>query len=748
MKRSFRLALTAFIALVASSLNSGIAQDVSDRFFYGSGKKRTTMFVAVDGGLPILAEPSWESEELAVIPDGLGVCINKNHGEKTGLNNVVAPWIKIYVPYHLQKKVGSEWGWVFGGYLKPEPLSSLGISADNNQGKDFATIEKAANEGNSLAQCKLGEYYKLGLGTAKDYVKAAEYYKKASEQDEPMAFRNLAALYALGLGVQKSNNNMWYYVRETNAHGAAVFQDYWDALAQKDLEAYLVPDDYYSYGRPALDCLAQGFYRMRLYDMSENLVTACFTEPARKGNAIAQLCLAHFYASPVGLIKDYYGKNRIPDEEKAKKWYDKAASQGYTSDNAVFKQIWEEFALMQEGKLSFDDFVSILAELMPQEVCENASSNTYYAFAKRVRSDDASFRWMQRAAELGHVDATYDLGRFYAWGGQGVQKDAEKAASCYESALTVYRKEADQGDPHALLKLGDAYRIGGGVPPDCNKAIQLYKKAASLGNAESMFWIGFLYEYVDLENNDLAGYDKAVYWYKQASALENAAALHQLGEFYEVGRGVEQDYREAFSNYEKSAFLCDFLSQYMVGYFYEQGLGVSCDYAKAAYWYEQAILTGDYSDAEFALACMYLAGKGVDADEEKAVAYFEKAKSYLDECAGGMLDLLRNGTEALKTVAKNAILGDAEAQVKMGDVFKEGKKNFNTQDYIYFASKWYRKAAVKGNVEAMVRLADLYYYDWFYRDYETSLYWFERASIAGNEYASEMLDYLNNQLTK
>ena len=60
-----------------------------------------------------------------------------------------------------------------------------------------------ADGGDAEAQNYVGEIYMKGLGTAPDYVKAAEWFEKAAAQNNKRARINLGYLYEQGLGVEK-----------------------------------------------------------------------------------------------------------------------------------------------------------------------------------------------------------------------------------------------------------------------------------------------------------------------------------------------------------------------------------------------------------------------------------------------------------------------------------------------------------------------------------------------------------------
>lgn len=62
---------------------------------------------------------------------------------------------------------------------------------------------RAAAQGFSVAQVKLGDYYYYGLGTSVDYETAASHYRLASEQHNAQAMFNLGYMHEQGLGMAK-----------------------------------------------------------------------------------------------------------------------------------------------------------------------------------------------------------------------------------------------------------------------------------------------------------------------------------------------------------------------------------------------------------------------------------------------------------------------------------------------------------------------------------------------------------------
>ena len=67
--------------------------------------------------------------------------------------------------------------------------------------KSFYWHQKAAENGNKVAQYNLGHCYKIRKGIEKNEAKAFEWYKKSAEQEYSAAQYQLGFLYKNGIGI-------------------------------------------------------------------------------------------------------------------------------------------------------------------------------------------------------------------------------------------------------------------------------------------------------------------------------------------------------------------------------------------------------------------------------------------------------------------------------------------------------------------------------------------------------------------
>jgi hypothetical protein len=104
---------------------------------------------------------------------------------------------------------------------------------------------------------------------------------------------------------------------------------------------------------------------------------------------------------------------------------------------------------------------------------------------------EAAFKYNSKAAELGDVDAHYNLGCMYQ-GGEGVEKNEEKAAYHWEKAAIV-------GHPYARHTLGWYEEKNGNI----ERAVKHYIIAANLGHESSMKVLWQHYSLGNITKEDL-----------------------------------------------------------------------------------------------------------------------------------------------------------------------------------------------------------------------------------------------------
>jgi len=155
---------------------------------------------------------------------------------------------------------------------------------------------------------------------------------------------------------------------------------------------------------------------------------------------------------------------------------------------------------------------------------------------------EEALKWYQLAAEGGHLEGWYHLGRAYE-DGKVVPKDLAYAAKCYEKGLNSYGKKVNCHN-----RLGACYYEGEGVQKDYAKAFQLLKYAYDAGSTWGVCYLGKCYFRGWGVQQD---YVKAREFLEQVN-WSNKEAFFMLGYIYGRGLGVPEDIKKGVEYLQKA----------------------------------------------------------------------------------------------------------------------------------------------------------------------------------------------------
>ncbi len=157
---------------------------------------------------------------------------------------------------------------------------------------------------------------------------------------------------------------------------------------------------------------------------------------------------------------------------------------------------------------------------------------------------------------------------------------------------------------------------------------------------------------------------------RQAALAGNVEAQALMGSAHENGvQGIAEDQVAAADFYGLAAEAGNVLAQYNLGGMYLEGRGVPQNFERALYLRERAAEQGDRM-AMSILGYQYLVGYGVEQDIPLARGYLEHASSQGDAAAMGLLGLIfeegigtaPNLQRAVAYYRDAALLGDPFAQ--------------------------------------------------------------------------------------
>lgn len=110
----------------------------------------------------------------------------------------------------------------------------------------------------------------------------------------------------------------------------------------------------------------------------------------------------------------------------------------------------------------------------------------------------------------------------------------------YKKAIGEWRGPAVAGDADAQFNLGQAYKLGRGVPADLAQAEEWYRKAALQGHPQAEENYGLTL----FENNKRM---QAAEWLQRAASRGEPRSQYVLGTMYFNGDGVEKDWIRAYA---------------------------------------------------------------------------------------------------------------------------------------------------------------------------------------------------------
>ena len=222
----------------------------------------------------------------------------------------------------------------------------------------------------------------------------------------------------------------------------------------------------------------------------------------------------------------------------------------------------------------------------------------------------------------------------------------DKAGALTVLDLEPLEAKAQAGDPESETTLGLAYHVGTLLKMDDAEARRLLQHAANRGFVAAEEAMGIFCQWGFGMPPDKA---QAVSWYTQAAEHGSREAANDLALMYSTGDGVQKDAAEASTWFRGAAEAGDATAQSNLAALYHRGEGLPQDDTQATLWLTKA------------------AGQGLTRSD------LDLASWDLRPERGSSVD------DAIVWLKKAAGLGDAIAQVELGDIFVD--KKFGRLDY-------------------------------------------------------------------
>jgi TPR repeat protein len=370
-------------------------------------------------------------------------------GKAISLEKASFLWLMKQVEKDENPKNQSRIGWCF--------INGRGVLKDPVQALEW--FRKSAKQGDSYSQHGLGMLHYQGVGVERNEEKAFYWFEKAATQGDANSQHHLGLLYYRGGGVEKDEEKAFYWFEKAATQGNASSQ--------------------YMLGW----CYSKGVTKEQDFEKAFKWLA----KSAEQGNSDAQYELGELYSSDAGM-RDY---------KKAGEWRRKAAEGG-----SAQAQLWlGKIYLSREPKIALSWYKAAAEQGYPKAQYELAE--LYFKGDKVLRDLPKSIELFERAANQGYVKAQYRMGNYYqsyvpsyvsspslytgrlAPSEEEKREDRERAVK----AFMWYILAANNGHAEAQYEVGKRYYYGFGIQKDRNEAKQWIKKAHENGlEAATKFW--------------------------------------------------------------------------------------------------------------------------------------------------------------------------------------------------------------------------------------------------------------------
>lgn len=184
----------------------------------------------------------------------------------------------------------------------------------------------------------------------------------------------------------------------------------------------------------------------------------------------------------------------------------------------------------------------------------------------------------------------FEMGEFFRWG------HGTSGKPSFTKAINAYKKSASLGYPDGIMAIGEMYQKGmGGLKKDVKKAFELFLVAYKMGSGRACYNLGKSYAYgLGCE----VDYEKMIFYLNEGVRRDDHSSMYGMGDMLYKGWGVEQSYEKAVELFEKAASLGSLSSKYYLGICYRNGYGVVRDEEKGKGFLKEAASIDKFAKKE------------------------------------------------------------------------------------------------------------------------------------------------------
>lgn len=380
---------------------------------------------------------------------------------------------------------------------------------------ELAPLRKAAQAGDPSAQRELAKRFENGVGVKQNNQRAVEWYRKAVEQGHLDSMSDLGNLLVrIGGRLNKEEAYQLYRAaaEEGNLRGIQNmgFSYSLGRGVPRDLEkARTYFETGVEKGFPlSFSALADLYFMGQGVERDRARAVALYRKGVELGCSRSMVNLGLVYQNSG--FRPIAGTGLRPNIHESIKLFKQAGELG--CDYAINNLALILFHGQGGAPRDFDEGIRLFhkAAEMGNNLAMSNLHGLYYQHQHGHHDMAEAFKWLRKAAEAGHVECQYGMGRAYGVNHQrwGVSRNPREMFKWYEKA-------ARNGHAHAQVEMGHSFCAGRGVQKD-----------------ES----------------------RAAYWNMMATRQNHMIGMYNLGLYYEDGRGgVSRDPEEALRLFRASA---------------------------------------------------------------------------------------------------------------------------------------------------------------------------------------------------
>ena len=332
-------------------------------------------------------------------------------------------------------------------------------------------------------------------------------------------------------------------------------------------------------------------------------------------------------------------------------------------------------------------------------------------------SRQESRRWLERAAEGGHVEAQALLagmllesgnseadGRAIAAG--ALFSDGGRSDADFQSALNWAQRAAEGGSAQGAALVGHIRTSGPVALRDADEALRWFEFAAAQNNQQGL--VGYALRLADKARDNQAQM-VVLGLLQQASDLGSPIATYLMAVMFEQGIGTDPHPALAVRLYRQAAEAGVRAAQACWGRALIAGRHTPADPEIGESWLRRAALAGD-ADAAFEVAEIHLRNSGLPTNDVEAGQWLSRASDLGHNGAAAVLGALyANGVlrssepdAALPLLRRGGAAGIRNAQIALARLVQQGRGS--AEDAIAVRG-WFAEAAAGGDPHAALNLA-------------------------------------------